>query len=159
MKTLCPAWQFVTDHQLAIYKFSAKFCPNGKDLDDFRQDLILETHRRFPDYQPGKGSPMTWIYHLAWGLRSGTCKRTQREIRLRDRLRERPLPRSRSAVIAESRAQLSQVLAVAGPGHIEAMRTVIDGLTKDEVRARLGVSYQARNGRLRRLGARVERAA
>lgn len=148
------AWHWVLRHSRLIDWAASKLCPASADVDDMRQDLVehlVSVHHR---YDPSRSAPSNWIRTQAWGLRTKQLRRFKRDEKIAAAgLLLAEAPRSWPPSI-EQQAEVARIVERSEPHHQEAMRTVLDGLTKSEVRASIGVSYQARDGRLRRLANR-----
>lgn len=162
------AWMFVHTHARIISDCAARYCPPRVDREDMQQELAIEVARRHHAYDASKGSPCTWIHWQARAVatrlrRSGhRMRRAQAEIIELQHAHhpDHSEPDAWTARrTADRRAEVALVVRDARPLELEAMSTVVAGLTKDETRDRLGITSQGRNHRLRRMGDRLTKSA
>ncbi len=152
------AWSFVLEHTTLIERAARYACPRHVDVEAFRQELMIYVARRHHSYDPSKSGPSTWIGWQARHTRDELLRGARKAAR--DRSEGRAWHAVANAQAAHRNCvetidrclEVSRILDAAGTGHRDAALSVLAGHTRFEVPDVLGVSYQARDGRLRRLG-------
>jgi len=151
------AWAWILSNIDLIERISSRFArTRGLDVDDFRSEVVVRLVERHHLYNPRASSPSTWVW---W---------SSREVATRlGRARDRYLPSEtveddRSVDDAgfeevERASTIHALLATCSPPQREAVVSVLDDLSREEVVERLGVSVETRNARLYRIGRSVSR--
>lgn len=162
------AWAFVLRHSDEMdrlaHRFAGAFSPD--DRAEWLQDVTLRVVEKFPNYDPSKSSPVTWI---VWQMRAVTTTWTRRfQKRLRegygddDRLVLIPLSptsygseeHARTVERREdARALIDELYAAASDEERLAIRTTLAGLSATDLRKRHGMTGRERSSHLRALRA------
>jgi len=155
------AWAFVLDHaeMLEKYALSLRFRDEWMDPEDFLHDLICNTVNGYRHFDASKGTAKTW---LGWRARL-TCvqRRRKRDRIVREKeLADIPYVHGASGVqqpleLMEQAVMVQQILAKATPAEKAACLTLLNGVPSRDVHAVLGVTTQARDHRIKKLGQRI----
>lgn len=175
------AWLWVLSHSDTIDRAVAVRCPRGTDREDMRQDLILQLVRRYHDYDPDRSYASVWIGYQAWAVQQSRRRRNRRVTaadvtvaapwavgsssavyhcgrgtRPTTLEQEDPFYKYKMRVdtcteAADRRAEVSRLIRDASPIELDAIQTVLQDTPWHSVRDEIGVSYQARDRRLRRM--------
>lgn len=149
------AWAWVLENSNLIERFAWNFV-RGTSLtfEDYRGELIADLAAVFPQYNPARASPSTWIWMRAAKVRRGMVRAAVRgsAAPLVPDLDEVPVGGHGNGKRGEARAEIGAILARATPHQQAAALSVLRGWDRAEIRARLGMSVNQRDEILRSLG-------
>ena len=154
------AWSWVLKHHDTIERMARKRARETRtDPDDVRNEAALYLVGRHADFDPSKGSAKTWIWYAVKYAatkinrqRFGGDKTTQRDVESMDDL---TYPETVEDI--DQKVLIGQLIDAADDPQRDAIASVLNGWTGDEIRAQLNVSTHGRNMRLYRLRATLEK--
>jgi len=179
------AWAFVLQHATMIQKYAWKHYPvavmgkpGAPTREDFHQELLLDVAKKFPNYDPSRSAPSTWIWWRARRVKTRLSKRKSREYfvftvpnenrsdasastrsgGLMSSLRDNRTDSGFGARAVLASIHLREVRATATPKEWEAVETLAAELSKADTFRAIGVSSSTRNRRLERLRRRLATA-
>lgn len=146
------AWNWIQDNMKIIKWTAWKMNPVGMDVRDMFQDLIMRIFLRHDQYDPDRGSPRTWIWMMARAIRT-------------DRIRQPSFaPISDDDLSTQwgngadilKRVEVIRIMESASDQELEAMNTVVVGYKQREIKSVIGVAYQTRDMRLKKIARRYK---
>jgi len=175
------AWAFALDHEASIQKLSRRYASalSSDDRAEFVQDVIVRVVSKFPDYDPERSAPITWI---VWQMRAVQQNWTRRWNKcIREQSGNGGMPKTDRANATyintipvgpdqygsvehftqaldqrDAEAQIAEVYTFANRAERISMDTLLAGMPATELRKRHGMTGRSRTNNLRALGVRLE---
>lgn len=150
------AWAWVLSNYTTIERISSRFARSHRlDLDDLRQSIVLRLVERHDRYDPAISSASTWTWWTAREVSTSLVRGSFRLVASGADLEERPVD-DEGFERVERASTVRAILARCSPAQRDAVTSVLDDLSRDEIVDRLGVSPETRNARLYRIGRYVD---
>jgi hypothetical protein len=163
------AWAFVLANAQTIKQAAAKWSDRRVEREDFHHELVVDIARNHHKFDPNRSQAKTWIFLKARSLKDHMLRAlSSRHDRAHDVLPV--MVETEDGAVVDPPAlgwgamepilisiELKQVVALGTPAMRDACRSHLEEWSGDEVREAWGCTMTARNDRLRRLGARVQR--
>lgn len=144
-------------NETLIDRLAARFArERGLDADDVRSEIILRLVERHEQYDPARSSASTWIWWAAREVSTRLLRSSTRYALVAEPALDLAFDEQGFEQV-ERASTIRDVLSRCSSGQREAVRSVLDDLSREEVVDRLGCSVETRNARLYRIGRSLSR--
>ena len=145
------AWCWVLANRRMIERVAIK---NAKGLcsDDLRSRLLIELVEHFDNYDPNRGTAVSWVYWRARKVRTYMFREVKDTILADETMLSLQLAIEGTPSKIEQGVRIKEILSVATPKQAIACFSVLNGLSGRELRGEIQMSPQRRNDHLYKLG-------
>lgn len=144
------------DTSAKLFGVCLRILNDRSEAEDVLQDVYVTVWRKAASFDPGRGSPITWLVSIARNraidrLRAGTVRAHMEPIEAADAVSDPSLPALDRVQMAQQHQRLTRCLEELEPRHSAAIRSAfLEGATYEELAARMGVPLGTMKSWIRR---------